>query len=136
MIRATHPSFARSFAATALAFAFVVLPGAARIALAGDDAEAGPVTIKAWKVDTVDLYEKPAGKIQTRDKPTDDLPIGAAEHAGHGWIKIVVAGKPCFVEASSVRTDLKASGSAECEKFQTASGAAATRGYGGGDCKK
>jgi hypothetical protein len=105
-----------------------LLQGMAR----ADDA-GGAVTIKKWKADPVELMDKPDGKV-VATKAAADLPL-QAERTGQGWLKVHVAGKDYYVEASQARTDLKLEGKPKCENLGNATGAAASRGLGEQGCE-
>lgn len=110
-----------------LAATVVLLVGIA----AADDA--GPVKIKKWKVDPVELLDKPDGKVVT-SKPAAELPMEAVR-SGQGWLKVAVGGKDYFVEASQARTDLKLTGKPKCDHLAGATGHAASRGLGDEGCE-
>ena len=100
---------------------------------AGADDAAATVKIKKWKVDPVELMDKPDGAVVAR-KPAADLPSEAVR-AGQGWLKVAVGGKDYYVEASQARTDLKLSGKPKCENLNGATGHAASRGMGEEGCE-
>src|SRR5262245_51934800 len=95
--------------------------------------DAGPVKIKKWKADPVELYDKPDGKV-VQSKPAAELPMDA-DRVGQGWLKVHVGDQDYFVEASQARTDLKLTGKPKCDNLGGATGQAASRGYGEGDCE-
>jgi len=97
-----------------------------------DDA-AGPVQIKKWKADPVELLDKPDGKVVTT-KPAADMPVTALR-TGEGWLKVSVGGKDYYVDASQARTDLKLSGKPKCDTLNGATGNAASRGLGEEGCE-
>jgi hypothetical protein len=92
------------------------------------------VKIKKWKVDPVELLDKPEGKV-VASKPAAELPMEAVR-TGQGWLKVTVGGQDYFVEASQARTDLKLSGKPKCEQLEGATGHAASRGVGEDGCVK
>ena len=92
------------------------------------------VKIKKWKVDPVELLDKPEGKV-VASKPAAELPMEAVR-TGQGWLKVSVGGQDYFVEASQARTDLKLSGKPKCEQLEGATGHAASRGVGEDGCVK
>src|SRR5215470_1055808 len=102
----------------------------ATLAIADDGAA---VKIKKWKADPVELYDQPDGKV-VQSKPAADLPAEAAR-VGQGWLKVRVGDQDYFVEASQARTDLKLSGKPKCDNLGGATGQAASRGFGEGDCE-
>ncbi|MGH7789308.1 MAG: hypothetical protein ACRERC_20730 [Candidatus Binatia bacterium] len=112
----------------AMVAALFVLVGVA----AGEDA-APVVKIKKWKVDPVELLDKPDGKV-VATKPAADLPAEATR-MGQGWLKVSVGGQDYFVEASQARTDLKLTGKPKCENLGGATGHAASRGLGEEGCE-
>ena len=95
--------------------------------------EGGPVKVKKWKVDPVDLYDNPDGAVAA-SKPAAALPMEAVR-VGGGWLKVAVGGKDYYVEASQARTDLKLTGKPKCEKIAGATGHAASRGLGEEGCE-
>ena len=92
------------------------------------------VKIKKWKVDPVELLDKPDGKV-VASKPAAELPLEAVR-TGQGWLKVTVGGQDYFVEASQARTDLKLSGKPKCEQLEGATAHAASRGIGEDGCTK
>jgi hypothetical protein len=92
------------------------------------------VKIKKWKVDPVELLDKPEGKV-VASKPAAELPMEAVR-TGQGWLKVTVGGQDYFVEASQARTDLKLSGKPKCEQLEGTTGHAASRGVGEDGCVK
>ncbi|HSP97516.1 MAG TPA: hypothetical protein VL049_09780 [Candidatus Dormibacteraeota bacterium] len=98
-------------------------------AAAADDA----VKIKKWKSDSVELLDKPDGKV-VATKPAAELPMEAVR-SGQGWLKVAVGGKDYYVEASQARTDLKLSGKPKCDNLGGATGHAASRGLGDEGCE-
>jgi len=92
------------------------------------------VKIKKWKVDPVELLDKPEGKV-VASKAAAELPMEAVR-TGQGWLKVTVGGQDYFVEASQARTDLKLSGKPKCEQLEGATGHAASRGVGEDGCVK
>jgi hypothetical protein len=104
------------------------------VGLAGADDGAKRITIKKWKADPVDLYDRPNGRVVER-RAAAKMAATAAETGGElGWLKVHEGGKDYYVEASQVRTDLKLSGPRKCDKLGSATGVAASRGYGEEDC--
>jgi hypothetical protein len=95
--------------------------------------EGGPVKIKKWKTDPVELLDKPDGTVVTT-KPAAELPMEAVR-TGQGWLKVSVGGREYYVEASQARTDLKLSGKPKCENLAGATGHAASRGLGDEGCE-
>lgn len=95
--------------------------------------EGGPVKVKKWKVDPVELYDKPDGAVAA-SRPAAELPMEAVR-VGGGWLKVAVGGKDYYVEASQARTDLKLTGKPKCEKIAGATGHAASRGLGEEGCE-
>lgn len=100
--------------------------------MAGAD-EGGPVKVKKWKVDPVELYDKPDGAVAA-SKPAAELPMEAVR-VGGGWLKVAVGGTDYYVEASQARTDLKLTGKPKCENLAGATGHAASRGLGEEGCE-
>lgn len=96
---------------------------------------AKPVMIRAWKDDVIPLYDKPNGKV-VHSKPSEELDVGPAQPAAPGWLRIEVAGRSYFVEASLARTDLKLVGKTACERLEAGPKVAATRGYGSAECEE
>lgn len=107
----------------------LLLAGAA----AGADDAAATVKIRKWKVDTVELLDKPDGQV-VASRPAADLPLEAVR-TGQGWLKVRVGDKDYYVEASQARTDLKLSGKPKCEQLTGATGHAASRGIGEEGCE-
>ena len=103
---------------------------ASGMALAADAPET--VQIKKWKVDPVDLYDRPDGTVAAT-KPAAELP-GEAVRMGQGWLKVSVGGTDYYVDASQARTDLKLAGKPKCDTLAGATGHAASRGLGQ-DCE-
>ena len=97
-----------------------------------DDA-AATVQIRKWKVDPVELLDKPDGQV-VASKPAAELPLEATRE-GQGWLRVRVGGKDYYVEASQARTDLKLSGKPKCEQLTGATGHAASRGIGEEGCE-
>ena len=95
--------------------------------------DTGPVKIKKWKADQVELLDKPDGKV-VATKPAAELPLEATR-TGNGWLKVAVGGKDYYVEASQARTDLKLSGKPKCDSLGGATGHAASRGLGDEGCE-
>lgn len=95
--------------------------------------EGGPVKIKKWKADPVELLDKPDGAVATT-KPAAEMPMEAVR-TGQGWLKVSVGGKDYYVEASQARTDLKLTGKPKCENLAGATGHAASRGLGDEGCE-
>jgi hypothetical protein len=95
--------------------------------------DAGPVKIKKWKTDSVELLDKPDGKV-VATKPAAELPLEAVR-TGQGWLKVTVGGTDYYVEASQARTDLKLSGKPKCDNLAGATGHAASRGLGDEGCE-
>ena len=91
------------------------------------------VQIKKWKVDPVELLDRPDGAV-VATKPAAALPM-QAERTGQGWLKVRVGGKDYYVEASQARTDLKLSGKPKCENLGGTAGSAASRGLGEPGCE-
>ena len=102
------------------------------VGTAGAD-DTGPVKIKKWKSDSVELLDKPDGKV-VATKPAAELPLEAVR-TGQGWLKVAVGGKDYYVEASQARTDLKLSGKPKCDNLGGATGHAASRGLGDEGCE-
>ena len=102
------------------------------VSAAGAD-EGGPLKIKKWKTDSVELLDKPDGKVVTT-KAAAEMPMEAMR-AGQGWLKVSVGGTEYYVEASQARTDLKLSGKPKCENLAGATGHAASRGLGDEGCE-
>jgi len=111
----------------AMAAAWVLSIGTA----GGDDAAV--VKIKKWKVDPVELLDKPDGTV-VATKPAAELPMDAMR-TGQGWLKVSVGGKDYYVESSQARTDLKLTGKPKCENLAGATGHAASRGLGDEGCE-
>jgi hypothetical protein len=84
------------------------------------------VQVKKWKVDPVELYDKPDGAVAAT-KPASELP-GEAVRAGNGWLEVSVGGQQYYVDASQARTDLKLTGKPKCDTLAGATGYAASRG--------
>jgi hypothetical protein len=103
------------------------------VALAALADEAGTVKIKKWKVDPVELLDKPDGTVVT-SRPAAALPLEAVR-SGQGWLKVTVDGREYFVEASQARTDLKLTGKPKCDSLAGATGHAASRGLGDEGCE-
>ena len=95
-------------------------------------AEDATVQIKKWKVDPVELLDRPDGAV-VATKPASALPV-QAERVGQGWLKVSVDGKTYYVDASQARTDLKLSGKPKCENLGGTVGSAASRGLGEPGC--
>lgn len=110
--------------------AVAVIVGFLTVAVAED---AATVTIKKWKVDPVELLDKPDGTVVT-SKPAGELPLQAVR-SGQGWLKVSVGGRAYYVEASQARTDLKLSGKPKCDTLAGATGHAASRGLGDEGCE-
>ncbi|MFN8642508.1 MAG: hypothetical protein U0802_12970 [Candidatus Binatia bacterium] len=110
-----------------LAAAVLGLVGVAR----ADDG--GPVKIKKWKADAVELFDKPDGTV-VATRPAAELPMDAVR-TGQGWLKVTVGGKAYFVDASQARTDLKLTGKPKCDSLGGATGHAASRGLGEEGCE-
>jgi len=91
------------------------------------------VKIKKWKVDPVELLDRPGGAV-VATKPAVDLPA-EAERTGQGWLKVKVGEQEYYVDASQARTDLKLSGKPKCENLGGATGHAASRGLGEEACE-
>jgi hypothetical protein len=104
------------------------------VSLRADDEAPTMVKIKKWKVDPVELLDKPDGKV-VATRPAAELPTEALRE-GQGWLKVSVEGKDYYVEASQVRTDLKLTGKPKCEQLAGATGHAASRGLGEQGCEK
>jgi len=100
------------------------------LAVAGDAPET--VKIKKWKVDPVELYDRPDGTVAAT-KPAAELP-GEAVRVGQGWLEVSVGGQDYYVDASQARTDLKLTGKPKCDTLAGATGHAASRGLGQ-DCE-
>jgi hypothetical protein len=115
----------------ALTLAVAMACGVAVHSAAADDG--GPVKIKKWKADPVELLDKPDGKV-VLSKPAAELPLDAVR-TGQGWLKVSVGGKDYYVEASQARTDLKLTGKPKCENLAGATGHAASRGLGDEGCE-
>ncbi len=119
-----------------LAVRILLVAGAAGLVLYGaaraEDAST-KVKVKAWKVDSVDLYDAADGKV-VASKPAAAMPL-EAERVGAGWLKVSVGGKAYFVESSQARTDLKLGGKPKCEQLDGATGHAASRGLGDQACE-
>ena len=96
-------------------------------------ADGAAVQIKKWKVDPVELLDRPDGAV-VATKPAAALPM-QAERTGQGWLKVRVGGKDYYVEASQARTDLKLSGKPKCENLGGTAGSAASRGLGEPGCE-
>jgi hypothetical protein len=103
-------------------------------ATAGAQDASTTVKIKKWKVDPVELLDKPEGKV-VASKPAAEMPTEAVR-TGQGWLKVTVGGQDYFVEASQARTDLKLSGKPKCEQLDGTTGHAASRGVGEDGCVK
>jgi hypothetical protein len=125
MPRSLHSGLARLVLAASLALV---------VASAGAQEAPTTVKIKKWKVDPVELLDKPEGKV-VASKPAADLPMEAVR-TGQGWLKVTVGGQDYFVEASQARTDLKLSGKPKCEQLEGTTGHAASRGVGEDGCVK
>jgi len=106
----------------------VLLAGAAHAADAPE-----PVKIKKWKVDPVELLDRPDGKV-VASKPAAELPAEALR-LGQGWLEVSVGGQKYYVDASQARTDLKLSGKPKCDTLTGATGHAASRGLGEEACE-
>lgn len=116
---------------TRLALAAAVAVGVLAGAATADDG--GPVKIKKWKSDPVELLDKPDGRV-VATRPAAELPMDAVR-TGQGWLKVAVGGQEYYVEASQARTDLKLSGKPKCDTLGGATGHAASRGLGDEGCE-
>jgi hypothetical protein len=103
------------------------------VATGAEDAPA-TVKIKKWKMDPVELLDKPDGKV-VASKPAAELPAEAIR-TGQGWLKVTVGDQDYYVEASQARTDLKLSGKPKCEQLEGTTSHAASRGLGEEGCEK
>jgi hypothetical protein len=96
-------------------------------------ADGAVVQIKKWKLDPVELLDRPDGAV-VATKPAAALPM-QAERMGQGWLKVRVGEQDYYVESSQARTDLKLSGKPKCENLGGTAGSAASRGLGDPGCE-
>ncbi len=111
----------------------LIVTSALLLCLVGMAAADETVKVKKWKLDPVELLDKPDGTV-VASKPAAEMPSEAVR-SGQGWLKVAVGGKDYYVEASQARTDLKLSGKPKCENLNGATGHAASRGMGEEGCE-